>query len=194
MATKEDLQMLREMVMDFTNSEIRPLADSIDKNEEIPQDLINKLGEVGLLGTSFPQEYGGGGFGEVGFCIAQEEVTRACASTAAFIGAHQSIGTNAIFLGGSEELKQKYLPDLTSGKKIAAFALTEPGAGSDAFNLQTTAVFNDGKWILNGQKLWITNGAIADVYSVFGRTPKGITGFVVEKISQELLLVQMKRN
>ena len=181
MATKEDLQMLREMVRDFTNSEIRPLADSIDKNEEIPQDLINKLGEVGLLGTSFPEEYGGGGFGEVGFCIAQEEVTRACASTAAFIGAHQSIGTNAIYLGGSEELKQKYLPDLTSGKKIAAFALTEPGAGSDAFNLQTTAVFNDGKWILNGQKLWITNGAIADVYSVFARTPKGITGFVVEK-------------
>ncbi|MCP5062487.1 MAG: acyl-CoA dehydrogenase [Ignavibacteriae bacterium] len=181
MATKKDLQMLREMARDFTNSEIRPLADSIDKNEEIPQDLINKLGEVGLLGTSFPEEYGGGGFGEVGFCIAQEEVTRACASTAAFIGAHQSIGTNAIYLGGSEELKQKYLPDLTSGKKIAAFALTEPGAGSDAFNLQTTAVFNDGKWILNGQKLWITNGAIADVYSVFARTPKGITGFVVEK-------------
>jgi len=180
MATKEDLQMLREMARDFTNAEIRPIANSIDKNEKIPEELINKLGEVGLLGTAFPEEYGGGGFGEVGFCIAQEEVTRACASTAAFIGAHQSIGTNAIYLGGSEELKQKYLPDLTSGKKIAAFALTEPEAGSDAFNLTTTAKFQNGKWILNGQKLWITNGAIADIFSVFARTPKGITGFVVE--------------
>lgn len=188
MASKEDLQMLREMVRDFTNSEIRPLADSIDSNEEIPRELINKLGEVGLLGTAFPEEYGGGGFGEVGFCIAQEEVTKACASTAAFIGAHQSIGTNAIYIGGSEELKNKYLPDLTSGKKIAAFALTEPDAGSDAFNLSTTAKQENDKWILNGQKLWITNGAIADVFSVFARTPKGITGFVVEKDAPGLII------
>ncbi len=188
MASKEDLQMLREMVRDFTNSEIRPLADSIDSNEEIPRELINKLGEVGLLGTAFPEEYGGGGFGEVGFCIAQEEVTKACASTAAFIGAHQSIGTNAIYIGGSEELKNKYLPDLTSGKKIAAFALTEPDAGSDAFNLSTTAKQVNDKWILNGQKLWITNGAIADVFSVFARTPKGITGFVVEKDAPGLII------
>ncbi len=188
MASKEDLQMLREMVRDFTNSEIRPLADSIDSNEEIPRELINKLGEVGLLGTAFPEKYGGGGFGEVGFCIAQEEVTKACASTAAFIGAHQSIGTNAIYIGGSEELKNKYLPDLTSGKKIAAFALTEPNAGSDAFNLSTTAKQVNDKWIINGQKLWITNGAIADVFSVFARTPKGITGFVVEKDAPGLII------
>lgn len=181
MANKEDIQMLREMVRDFTDSEIRPIAASIDKNENIPQDLISKLGEVGLLGTAFPEEYGGGGFGDCGFCVAQEEVTRACGSTATLIGAHQSIGTNAIFLGGSEELKQKYMFDLTSGKKIAAFALTEPEAGSDAFNLQTTAKFDGTNWILNGQKLWITNGSIADVFSVFARTDKGITGFVVEK-------------
>ncbi len=188
MASNEDLKMLREMVRDFTNTEIRPLAESIDRNEEIPKELITKLGEVGLLGTAFPEEYGGGGFGEVGFCIAQEEVTKACASTAAFIGAHQSIGTNAIFIGGSEELKQKYLPELTSGKKIAAFALTEPGAGSDAFNLSTTAKLVNGKWVINGQKLWITNGAIADVFSVFARTSKGITGFVVEKDSPGLII------
>ena len=188
MASNEDLKMLREMVRDFTNTEIRPLAESIDRNEEIPKELITKLGEVGLLGTAFPEEYGGGGFGEVGFCIAQEEVTKACASTAAFIGAHQSIGTNAIFIGGSEELKQKYLPELTSGKKIAAFALTEPGAGSDAFNLSTTAKLVNGKWVINGQKLWITNGAIADVFSVFARTSKGITGFVVEKDSSGLII------
>ncbi len=181
MVNKEDLQMLRSMVKEFTDSEIRPLAFSIDQNEEIPKELIEKLGEVGLLGTAFPEKYGGGGFGEFGFCIAQEEVTRACGSTATLIGAHQSIGTNAIYLGGSEKLKQKYMFDLTSGKKLAAFALTEPEAGSDAFNLQTEARFDGDKWILNGQKIWITNAEIADVYSVFARTEKGITGFVVEK-------------
>ena len=181
MASKEDLQMLREMVRDFTDSEIRPIAASIDENEKIPKDLINKLAEVGLLGTAFSEEYGGGGFGEYGFCMAQEEVTKACGSTATFIGAHQSIGINAIYLGGSEELKQKYMFDLTAGKKIAAFALTEPEAGSDAFNLQTTAKFDGTNWILNGQKIWITNGSDADVFSVFARTEKGITGFVVEK-------------
>lgn len=188
MQNKEDLQMLREMVRNFTDTEIRPLAKSIDQNEEIPQELITKLGEVGLLGTAFPEEYGGGGFGEYGFCVAQEEVTKACGSTATFIGAHQSIGANAIYLGGSEELKQKYMFDLTSGKKIAAFALTEPEAGSDAFNLQTTAKFDGNKWVLNGQKLWITNGAIADIFSIFARTEKGITGFVVDKSSPGVII------
>ncbi len=181
MATTEELKMLREMVIDFSDSEIRPLAAKIDQNEEIPRELINKIAEVGLLGTAFPEKYGGGGFGEYGFCIAQEEVTKACGSTATLIGAHQSIGTNAIYIGGSEELKQKNMFDLTSGKKIAAFALTEPEAGSDAFNLQTNAKFDGTKWILNGQKIWITNAALADDFSVFARTEKGITGFVVEK-------------
>lgn len=173
--------MLRQMVRDFTNAEIRPLAKKIDEEEKIPRELIEKMAEVGLLGTAFPEKYGGGGFGEIGYCIAQEEITRACGSTATFIGAHQSIGTNAIYIGGSEELKMKYLPQLTSGAKIAAFCLTEAQAGSDSFNLKTTAVKQNGKWIINGEKLWITNGSIADVFSVFARTEKGITGFVVEK-------------
>lgn len=177
----EDHELLRKMVREFTDAEIRPIAAKIDINEEIPKELISKLGEVGLLGTVFPEKYGGGGFGEIGYCIAQEEVTKACASTAAFIGAHISIGSNAIFIGGSEELKQKYMPSLCTGEKIAAFALTEAEAGSDAFNLQTTAKKDGNKWILNGEKVWITNGAIADVFSVFARTEKGITGFVVEK-------------
>lgn len=181
MVDKKEIKMLRQMVREFTDSEIRPIASQIDQNEEIPKSLINKLSKVGLLGTAFPEIYGGGGFGEYGFCIAQEEVTKACGSTAAFIGAHQSIGTNAIYIGGNEELKKKYLPDLTSGNKIAAFALTEPEAGSDAFNLQTSAKFVNNSWILNGQKIWITNAAVADIFSVFARTSKGITGFVVEK-------------
>lgn len=177
----EDHEILRKMVRKFTNAEIRPVATKIDTDEDIPTELIKKLGEVGILGTPFPEKYGGGGFGEIGYCIAQEEITKACGSTAAFIGAHISIGTNAIFIGGSEELKQKYMPSLCSGQKIAAFALTEAGAGSDAFNLKTTAKKDGNKWIINGEKVWITNGAIADVFSVFARTEKGITGFVIEK-------------
>lgn len=177
----DEQKMLREMVKSFTDIEIRPIARKIDNDEAIPMDLIKKLGEVGLLGTAFPERYGGGGFGETGLCIAQEEIVRACSSTAAMIGAHQSIGTNAIYIGGSEELKLKYLPDLTSGRKIGAFALTEPEAGSDSFNLRTTATFDGSYWILNGEKSWITNGSIADIFSVFARTEKGISAFVVEK-------------
>lgn len=177
----EEQLMLREMARDFTNAEIRPLAASIDRNEGIPAALLKKIADVGLMGTAIPEEYGGGGFGKVGFCIAQEEVARVCGSTAATIGAHQSIGAQAILLGGSEELKKKYLPRIASGEMIAAFALTEADAGSDSFNLSTRAEKKGDTWILNGEKVWITNGAIADVFSVFARTEKGITGFVVEK-------------
>jgi alkylation response protein AidB-like acyl-CoA dehydrogenase len=173
--------MLRDMARDFTNTEIRPLAASIDHNEEIPASLLKKIADVGLFGTSIPEEYGGGGFGKVGFCIAQEEVARVCGSTGATIGAHQSIGAQAILVGGSEELKKKYLPRLASGELLAAFALTEADAGSDSFNLSTRAEKKGNTWVLNGEKVWITNGSIADVFSVFARTEKGITGFVVEK-------------
>jgi alkylation response protein AidB-like acyl-CoA dehydrogenase len=177
----EEQSMLREMVSDFANNELKPIASQIDEQEEIPKDTIKKIGELGLLGAPFSEEYGGSGFGEIGYCIIQEEIGRACLSTATFIGAHVSIGTNTINLGGSEELKQKYIPALASGEKIAAFGLTEQGAGSDAFDLQTKAELDGDNWILNGEKLWITNGPFADVVSVFARTKRGITGFVVEK-------------
>ncbi|MGE5400880.1 MAG: acyl-CoA dehydrogenase family protein [Ignavibacteriales bacterium] len=176
----EEQHMLREMVRDFTNNEIKPIAQKIDADEKIPRDLINKLAEIGVLGVSIPEEYGGSGFGEVGYCIAQEEIARGCMSTATFIGAHQSIGTNAIYLGGSEELKQKYVVPLAKGEYIGAFCLTEAQAGSDSFNLKTRAYQDGDEWVINGDKLWITNGGIADVVSVFARTPKGITAFVVE--------------
>ncbi len=176
----EEQQMLREMVRDFTNNEIKPLAKKIDEEEKIPQELIRKIADLGLLGASFPVEYGGGGFGEVGYCIIQEEISRGCSSTATFIGAHQSIGTNAIYLGGNEELKRKYVVPLAQGKMIAAFCLTESQAGSDSFNIKTKAELDGNYYILNGEKLWITNGGIADVLSVFARTEKGISAFVVE--------------
>lgn len=176
----EEQQMLREMVRDFTNNEIKPIAAKIDEEGKIPENLLKQLGELGVLGISFPENYGGGGFGEVGYCIAQEEIARGCMSTATVIGAHQSIGANVIYLGGSEEQKKKYLVPLASGEKLAAFCLTEAQAGSDSFNLKTKAEKVGDEWVLNGEKLWITNGGIADVVSVFARTPKGISAFIVE--------------
>ncbi|HWA06029.1 MAG TPA: acyl-CoA dehydrogenase family protein [Ignavibacteria bacterium] len=177
--TEEQL-MLREMVRDFAVNELKPIAQQIDQNEKIPDEIIRKLADLGLLGASIPEQYGGGGFGEVGYCIMQEEISRACLSTATFIGAHQSIGTNAILLGGSEELKQKYVVPLAKGEKIGAFCLTEVQAGSDSFNVKTTAELDGDEWVINGDKMWITNGGLADIISVFARTPKGVTAFVVE--------------
>jgi len=177
--TEEQL-MLRKMVRDFAVNELKPIAQQIDQNEKIPAEIIQKLAELGLLGAAIPEEYGGGGFGEVGYCIMQEEISRACLSTATFIGAHQSIGTNAILLGGSEELKQKYVVPLAKGEKIGAFCLTEVQAGSDSFNVKTAAELDGDQWVINGDKMWITNGGLADIISVFARTSKGVSAFVVE--------------
>ena len=176
----EEQNMLREMVRDFVNNEVKPIAHQIDEDEKIPEEMIRKIAELGLMGTAFPQEYGGGGFGEIGYCIAQEEMARGCNSIATLIGAHQSIGSNAIYIGGSEELKQKYLVPLAQGEFIGAFGLTEATAGSDSFNVRTRAVKDGQDYILNGEKLWITNGGIADVVSVFARTERGVTAFAVE--------------
>ena len=156
------------------------IAHQIDEEEKIPRELIDKMRDLGLMGTAFPPEYGGGGFGELGYCLMQEEIARGCMSTATFMGAHQSIGANAIYLGGSEELKKKYLVPMAEGRMIGAFGLTEVLAGSDSFNLRTRAHREGDEWVINGEKMWITNGGIADVISVFARTDRGITGFVVE--------------
>lgn len=176
----EEQNMLRETVRDFTNNEIKPIAAKIDLEGKIPKDLIKKMAELGFLGISFPEEYGGGGFGEVGYCIMQEEIARGCMSTATFIGAHQSIGSNTIYLGGNEEQKKKYLVPLAQGEKIAAFGLTEAQAGSDSFHLKTKADLDGNEWVINGEKLWITNGGIADIISLYARTEKGISAFIVE--------------
>ena len=176
----EEQKMLREMTRDFVKNEIKPIASKIDEQEKIPDELIKKLGELGFLGVSFPEEYGGGGFGEVGYCLMQEEIARGCLSTATFIGAHQSIGANTIYIGGTEEQKQKYLTPLAKGEKIGAFCLTEAQAGSDSFNVKTRAKLDGNEWVINGEKLWITNGGIADIVSVFARTEKGVSAFIVE--------------
>ena len=173
-------KMLRDMVREFVKAEIKPIAQKIDQEERIPPELIQKMRDLGLLGAVFPPEYGGGGFGEVGYCVMQQEIARGCMSTATFIGAHESIGSNAIYIGGSEAIRRKYLVPLAEGKYIGAFALTEVMAGSDSFNLRTRAHLDGNEWVLNGEKMWITNGGIADIISVFARTDRGITGFVVE--------------
>lgn len=119
----EEQNMLREMVRDFVNNELKPIAAKIDEEEEIPDHIIRKIAELGILGAPFPEEYGGSGVGEVGYCIIQEEMARGCLSTATFVGAHVSIGTNAIYIGGSEEQKRKWLPQLTSGEKNCCICL-----------------------------------------------------------------------
>jgi alkylation response protein AidB-like acyl-CoA dehydrogenase len=182
----DEQKMLRDMVRKFVDKELKPIAGKIDEEEKIPRDLIKKIAELGLLGVSFPPEYGGSGMGETGYCIVQEEIGRGCSSTATFIGAHQSIGSTGIFLFGTEEQKQKYLVPLTEGRKIAAFALTESNAGSDAFNSESIVEDKGDHWLLNGRKTFITNGSFADVLTVFARHRGGkadgkVSSFIVEK-------------
>ncbi|MDZ7262172.1 MAG: acyl-CoA dehydrogenase family protein [candidate division KSB1 bacterium] len=182
----EEQEMLRDLARKFTDKEIRPLARQIDEQGDIPKELIKKMAELGFFGIAFPEEYGGVGGGEIGYCIVLEEISRGCGSTAVMLGAHQSIGAMAIYLDGTEEQKKKYLTPLARGEKIAAFALTEPGAGSDAAAIETSAVLEGDHYVLNGQKIFITNGSIADIITVFAVTDKalgargGVTAFIVE--------------
>ena len=182
----EDQQMLRDMTRKFVENEIKPLARQIDEQELIPPELVGKLREQGFFGIPFAEEYGGVGAGELGYCVVLEEMGRGSSSVAVMLAAHTSIGTMAIYLDGTEEQKQKFLPALCAGEKIAAFALTEPGAGSDAAAISTMAVPDGDDYILNGSKIYITNGDVAEVFSVFAVTNKslgvrgGITALIVE--------------
>lgn len=180
-------RMLRETARRFVDRELRPIAQQIDKQQEVPRALIAKAGEIGLLGVPFPEAYGGSGLGETGYCLVLEEVGRACASTGVTIGAHVGLAGFSLLLGGNEEQKRRYLPKLVSGEALGAYALTEPGAGSDAANIQTEAVREGKDFVLTGTKLWISNGDIADVVIVFAvtdaakRAKGGITAFIVER-------------
>jgi alkylation response protein AidB-like acyl-CoA dehydrogenase len=180
-------QLLRKMIREFTRREVAPLANEIDEQERVPWETLRKAARAGLMGVPFPVEYGGGGAGEIGYCILAEELSRACSSTMTVLGAHIGIGTMAIFLDGTPEQKATYLPPLCRGEKLAAFALTEPQAGSDAARIRTRAVRDGNHYVLNGSKLWITNGSIADTFTVFAVTDPGlgarggVTAFIVEK-------------
>lgn len=145
------------------------------------------MGSLGFFGLPFPEEYGGAAAGDLGYCVALEQFGRAPAAISNLIGAHTSIGSMSIYQGGTAEQKQRYLPDLTSGRKIAAFSITEPGSGSDAASIRTSARPDNGGWLLNGTKIWVTNGPIADVVVVYAASDLekgargGITAFIVEK-------------
>src|SRR5258705_3987744 len=168
----------------FLKSEIN--ADEIDKTERIRRSIVDGLGKLGVLGMTVPKEFGGGAYSQTSYCRALELVSRHCASTAVLIGAHQSIGLKALVLMGNDEQKKQYLPDLATGKKLAAFCLSEPEVGSDAANVQTTAVLSeDGThYILNGQKKFATNAALAGFMTVMAKTPIEIDkGKTKEKVT-----------
>ncbi len=184
----EEQTMLRDMVRKFVDKEVKPVAQQIDKehNVDLIKEILKKGAGLGLLGIPFPEAYGGAGMGETGYCVLLEELSRGCASTSVTVGAHIGLAGTSILLGGSEEQKKKYLTPLAQGEKLGAYALTEPGAGSDAAGIQLSALEDGGDYILNGTKLWITNGDIADIVVVYGvtnpelRAKGGITAFIVK--------------
>ncbi|MFN2226041.1 MAG: acyl-CoA dehydrogenase family protein [Anaerolineae bacterium] len=182
----KEYQLFRRMVRDFAEHEVKPLAKVIDREHRVPFETIEKAAALGLMGVPFPQKYGGMGGGEMGYCIAMEELGKVCTSTATVIGAHTGIGAMAIYLDGTEEQKQRYLVPLAQGTAIGAFGLTEPQAGSDAAAIKTTAVRDGDEFVLNGAKVFITNGDIADIITAMAVTDAslgaygGITAFIVE--------------
>jgi len=182
----EDIDALRDVVQQFAAKEIAPRAAEIDSSDEFPMDLWQKMGDLGLHGITVPEEYGGSNMGYVAHMVAMEEISRASASVALSYGAHSNLCINQIKRNGSEEQKQKYLPKLISGEFIGALAMSETGAGSDVVSMKLKAEEKGGSYILNGSKMWITNGPDADVMVVYAKTnpemgAKGMTAFIVEK-------------
>lgn len=182
----DDIEQLRDATRKFAAGEIAPQAEAIDKNNEFPNELWPKFGELGLLGITVDEAYGGINQGYLAHVIAMEEISRASASVGLSYGAHSNLCVNQINRNGSDEQKQKYLPKLVSGEHIGALAMSEPGAGSDVVSMKLRAEKQGDRYILNGNKMWITNGPDADVLVIYAKTdpdagPKGITAFLVEK-------------
>ena len=182
----DEQRMVRDMVRELAQKEIAPRAAQVDKTEEFPAENIRKMAELGLLGLPYPEEYGGGGGDYVSYAIAVEEIARACGSTALIYAAHVSLGCGPIYYFATEGQKKKWLPRLCNGEGLGAFGLTEPEAGSDAGATRTTAVRDGDHYVLNGSKMWITSGAIADVVTCTAKTDleagtRGISCFLVEK-------------
>jgi alkylation response protein AidB-like acyl-CoA dehydrogenase len=182
----KEYELFRRMAREFAETQVRPLAKAIDREHRVPHETIKKAAKLGLMGVPFPQKYGGMGGGETGYCILAEELGRVCTSTGTVIGAHIGIGAMSIYLDGTEEQKQKYLTPLAQGTAIGAFGLTEAQAGSDAAAIKTTAIRDADQFVLNGAKVFITNGDIADIIVIGAVTDPalgahgGITTFIVE--------------
>jgi acyl-CoA dehydrogenase len=181
----EEQEMMRKMVQDFAEKEVAPFVERMEAGE-FPTGILKKMGELGLMGIPIPEEYGGSGMDFTSYIIAIEEISKVSATLGVILSVHTSVGTNPILYFGTEEQKQKYVPKLASGEYLGAFCLTEPSAGSDAASLKTRAIKQGENYLLNGSKVFITNGGEADTYIVFASTnpsagSKGITAFIVDK-------------
>ena len=182
----DEQQMVRDMCRKFADNELAPKAAEYDRTHEFPWEPVKKLGEMGMLGVVYPEEYNGAGMDYVCYAIAVEEISRGCASNGVIVSAHNSLCLSPIYYFGTEQQKKKYLSKLTTGEWIGCFGITEPGAGSDAAGTKTTAELKNGKWVLNGTKNFITNGGVAHVAVVMAVTEKGVghkglSMFIVEK-------------
>jgi alkylation response protein AidB-like acyl-CoA dehydrogenase len=182
----EDQKMIRDSVKEFIERNVAPTVMDRDNTKEFPHEIVKQLGELGMLGIYHEEQYGGGGFDVVSFCLALEEIARWDASLALTVASHTSLGTGHIAVAGNHEQKMKYMPALTSGEKLAAWCLTEPGSGSDASGMKSTAIKEGDKYILNGSKIFITQGSVGDTYVVLAKTDpdkgtKGISAFIVER-------------
>lgn len=183
--TKEQ-ELVKQMVSEFAKNEVEPIAAEIDETERFPMENVKKMARYGMMGIPFKKEYGGAGGDVLSYIIAVEELSKVCGTTGVILSAHTSLCASLINEFGTEEQKQKYLIPLAKGEKIGAFGLTEPNAGTDAAGQQTTAVLDGDHYVLNGSKIFITNGGVADVFCVFAMTDrskgtKGISAFIVEK-------------
>ena len=184
-------EMARQLFKEFAENEVKPLAQEVDEEERFPRETVEKMAKYGFMGIPVPKEYGGQGCDILTYAMCVEELSKVCGTTGVIVSAHTSLCIDPILTYGTEEQKQKYLPDLASGRKIGAFGLTEPGAGTDAQGQQTKAVLDGDEWVLNGSKCFITNGKVADVYIVIaitsitedkkGRKKKNFSAFIVEK-------------
>jgi isovaleryl-CoA dehydrogenase len=182
----DDIAALRDAIQQFAAVEIAPLAEAIDRSDQFPMDLWRKMGDLGLLGITADEAYGGSAMGYLAHIVAMEEISRASASVGLSYGAHSNLCVNQIRRNGSDEQKEKYLPKLISGEHIGALAMSEPNAGSDVVGMRLRADFKRDHWVLNGSKMWITNGPDADVLVVYAKNDleagaRGITAFLIEK-------------
>lgn len=180
----DEQEMMRKMVRDFAKEEIVPEIERMEAEDRFPIEVIDKMGELGLMGIPISEDYGGSGMDYISYIIAINEISKVSASVGVILSVHTSVGTNPILYFGNDEQKEKYLPKLASGEYLGAFALTEPGAGSDAGNIKATAKFDGENYILNGSKIFITNGGAADTYITFARTGEDlseISAFIIEK-------------
>ena len=185
-ALSKEQELVRQMVREFAIDKVKPIAAEIDRTEEFPMENVKLMAKYGMMGIPFAKEYGGAGGDTLAYILAVEELSKVCGTTGVILSAHVSLCASLINQFGTEEQKQKYLPKLASGEMIGAFGLTEPGAGTDAAGQQTIAVLEGDHYVLNGSKIFITNGGVADVFVIFAMTDKskgtkGISAFIVER-------------